>query len=228
MLGSAGGPRRALPIVGADPFFIVNGDTLTDVDLGALADGARRVRRARHAGARPEPRAGSLRRRVDSIRRRRVTGFVRARAAAAGLVSLHRRADRRAPASSARCRRTSRSSSIGGVYDALIAGAPGLGSRLRLRRRVLGRRHGGRLLAHVAARSPRPASSTSPSGCRTHIDSVRARHAIDSVGRCGGGARSARSTSASSPTACACREARGTRAGCFCAGRTAASSRDGL
>jgi mannose-1-phosphate guanylyltransferase len=38
LLGSAGGPRRALPIVGADPFFIVNGDTLTDVDLAALAD----------------------------------------------------------------------------------------------------------------------------------------------------------------------------------------------
>lgn len=37
VLGSAGGPRRALPIVGADPFFIVNGDTLTDVDLHALA-----------------------------------------------------------------------------------------------------------------------------------------------------------------------------------------------
>ena len=38
LLGSAGGPRRALPIVGADPFFIVNGDTLTDVDLAALAN----------------------------------------------------------------------------------------------------------------------------------------------------------------------------------------------
>ena len=33
MLGSAGGPRQALPIVGADTFLIVNGDTLTDVDL---------------------------------------------------------------------------------------------------------------------------------------------------------------------------------------------------
>lgn len=36
VLGSAGGPRRALPLV-ADPFFIVNGDTLTNVDLDALA-----------------------------------------------------------------------------------------------------------------------------------------------------------------------------------------------
>jgi len=38
VLGSGGGPRLALPLVGADPFFIINGDTLTDVDLGALAE----------------------------------------------------------------------------------------------------------------------------------------------------------------------------------------------
>ncbi len=37
VLGSAGGPRHALPIVGADEFLILNGDTLTDVDLAALA-----------------------------------------------------------------------------------------------------------------------------------------------------------------------------------------------
>ena len=37
LLGSAGGPRRALPLLGADRFFLVNGDTLADVDLEALA-----------------------------------------------------------------------------------------------------------------------------------------------------------------------------------------------
>jgi len=37
ILGSAGGPRRALPLLDADPFLVVNGDTLTDADLGALA-----------------------------------------------------------------------------------------------------------------------------------------------------------------------------------------------
>jgi mannose-1-phosphate guanylyltransferase len=37
VLGSAGGPRHALPIVGADTFLLINGDTLTDVDLAALA-----------------------------------------------------------------------------------------------------------------------------------------------------------------------------------------------
>lgn len=33
VLGSAGGPRRALPLLDAERFFIVNGDTLTDVAL---------------------------------------------------------------------------------------------------------------------------------------------------------------------------------------------------
>lgn len=40
VLGSAGGPRHALPLLtdaGAARFLIVNGDTLTNVDLGALA-----------------------------------------------------------------------------------------------------------------------------------------------------------------------------------------------
>jgi mannose-1-phosphate guanylyltransferase len=38
ILGSGGGPARALPLLAADRFFIVNGDTLTDVDLSALAN----------------------------------------------------------------------------------------------------------------------------------------------------------------------------------------------
>jgi NDP-sugar pyrophosphorylase family protein len=41
VLGSAGGPRHALPMLGTtgsdDAFFLVNGDTMTDLDLGALA-----------------------------------------------------------------------------------------------------------------------------------------------------------------------------------------------
>jgi NDP-sugar pyrophosphorylase family protein len=36
VLGTAGGPRQALPLIDADAFLIVNGDTMTDVDLGAL------------------------------------------------------------------------------------------------------------------------------------------------------------------------------------------------
>lgn len=37
VLGSAGGPRKALSLLPDEPFFIVNGDTLTNVDLHALA-----------------------------------------------------------------------------------------------------------------------------------------------------------------------------------------------
>jgi mannose-1-phosphate guanylyltransferase len=37
ILGSAGGPRKALSLLPGDNFFIINGDTLTNVDLDALA-----------------------------------------------------------------------------------------------------------------------------------------------------------------------------------------------
>jgi NDP-sugar pyrophosphorylase family protein len=37
LLGSAGGPRRALPLLDADRFFVINGDTLTDCSLSAVA-----------------------------------------------------------------------------------------------------------------------------------------------------------------------------------------------
>jgi mannose-1-phosphate guanylyltransferase len=36
LLGSAGGPRLALPLLAAERFFIINGDTLTDVNLPLL------------------------------------------------------------------------------------------------------------------------------------------------------------------------------------------------
>jgi NDP-sugar pyrophosphorylase family protein len=42
VLGSAGGPRQALPLLGDPTFLIVNGDTLTDVDIVALVDEHRR------------------------------------------------------------------------------------------------------------------------------------------------------------------------------------------
>jgi NDP-sugar pyrophosphorylase family protein len=42
VLGSAGGPRRALPLLAASPFLIVNGDTLTNVDVGSLVADHRR------------------------------------------------------------------------------------------------------------------------------------------------------------------------------------------
>ena len=45
VLGSAGGPRRALPLIDAPFFVLVNGDTLTDVDLSAM------IRHHRERGA---------------------------------------------------------------------------------------------------------------------------------------------------------------------------------
>lgn len=36
VLGSAGGPKRAAPLLGTPSFLIVNGDTLTNVDLAAI------------------------------------------------------------------------------------------------------------------------------------------------------------------------------------------------
>lgn len=41
VLGSAGGPRKALPLLPDDDFFIINGDTLTSVNLEALASSHR-------------------------------------------------------------------------------------------------------------------------------------------------------------------------------------------
>jgi len=43
VLGSAGGPRHALALVGERTFFLVNGDTLTDVDLAAMLEQHRRT-----------------------------------------------------------------------------------------------------------------------------------------------------------------------------------------
>lgn len=44
VLGSAGGPRQALPLLDAPTFLVVNGDTLTDVAVPALIDDHRRNR----------------------------------------------------------------------------------------------------------------------------------------------------------------------------------------
>ena len=123
VLGSAGGPRLARPIIGAGTFLIVNGDTLTDVDLARLEEA--------HAASgalvtlalvpnREFLRYGGVQ--VDA--REQVTGFVRRGPAAAG--SYHfigvqvvdgRAFDGVEPGAAA--------SSIGGVYDALIASRPG-------------------------------------------------------------------------------------------------------
>lgn len=122
ILGSAGGPRVARSIVGAGTFFIINGDTLTDVDLARIAD----VHTASGALVtlalipnREFLRYGGVQ--VDA--QGRVTGFVRRGPAAEG--SYHyigvqvvdgRVFDAVEPGTVA--------GTIGGIYDALIASQP--------------------------------------------------------------------------------------------------------
>lgn len=43
VLGSAGGPRHALQLLGAPRFLVINGDTLTDVDIAAVIDAHERT-----------------------------------------------------------------------------------------------------------------------------------------------------------------------------------------
>jgi NDP-sugar pyrophosphorylase family protein len=91
VLGSAGGPRHALPLVGDsdnDDFLIVNGDTLTDVDIWSL------LARHRESGALvtmaliPNPRPSQYGGVVVSPDGW-ITGFTRARAQAEGPPSFH-------------------------------------------------------------------------------------------------------------------------------------------
>jgi mannose-1-phosphate guanylyltransferase len=123
ILGSAGGPRLARPIVGADTFLIVNGDTLTDVALATLADA--------HAASgalvtlalvpnREFQRYGGVQLDAEG----RVTGFPGRGPAAEGSyhyigvqVVAGRVFDKVEPGAAAR--------SIGGIYDAWMADRPG-------------------------------------------------------------------------------------------------------
>lgn len=118
VLGSAGGPRRALDIIGSSPFFIINGDTLTDVDPRAVLE------RHRESGARVTmafvPNAAPLHYGGAAVDREGfVSGFVRRGAAAAG--SYHfigvqvAAADVFEPLVDG-----SPANSVGGCYDALI------------------------------------------------------------------------------------------------------------
>jgi NDP-sugar pyrophosphorylase family protein len=123
ILGSAGGPRLALDIIGDDTFIIANGDTLTDLNIRALVDAHRRsdalVTLALVPNREPE-RYGGVIMKDDGT----VTAFA-ARGAAArgsfhfiGVQTAHAEAFRRLPPGQP-------AQSIGGHYDALIAERPG-------------------------------------------------------------------------------------------------------
>jgi len=122
LLGAAGGPRHALEIVGAESFLLINGDTLTDLDLTALTD-THRARGARVTLAlvpnREPQRYGGVR--LDPSGR--VTGFS-VRGDAAG--SYHFIGAQAVEADVFRSLAANQpSSSIGGVYDRLFASEPG-------------------------------------------------------------------------------------------------------
>lgn len=122
VLGSAGCARQALSILGADTFFIVNGDTLTDLDLavlaGAHASADAMVTLALVPNAHPD-RYGGVR--LDDAGR--VTGFARRGSSTGtfhfiGVQMASAEAFRALPAGTP-------VKSIGGVYDELIASRPG-------------------------------------------------------------------------------------------------------
>lgn len=123
VLGSAGGPRQALPLIGVDRFLIVNGDVLTNVDLPALA--------AAHAASgalvtlalvpnREPLRYGGVR--LDGSNA--VVGFVARGPAAVG--SFHFVGPQMVEAAAFQSVPIGQPvNSVGGLYDELIAARPG-------------------------------------------------------------------------------------------------------
>jgi mannose-1-phosphate guanylyltransferase len=123
ILGGAGGTARALPILGTERFFIVNGDTLTDVNLAALArahsgTGAL-ITLALTPNREPQRYGGVC---IDA--EGRVTGYSRRGADAEG--SWHFVGVQIAEAEAFRGVSPDRpAASIGGAYDALRLARPG-------------------------------------------------------------------------------------------------------
>jgi mannose-1-phosphate guanylyltransferase len=122
VLGSAGGPRRALPLLGGGTFLIVNGDTLTDVDLPALIAAHQAsdalVTMALVPNDQPDKYGGAVLGAAS-----RITGFVRAGSSES---SYHFIGVQAAQPSAFEALPDSRPiNSVGDVYDRLIAQRPG-------------------------------------------------------------------------------------------------------
>ena len=123
VLGSAGGPRHALPVIDAETFFVVNGDTLTDLDLRAVAEThastAAVVTLALVPNREPHRYGG-----VSLDADRRVTGFPRRGVTAEG--SYHFIGVQVVSAAAFRALPDNQPvNSVGQVYDDLIAARPG-------------------------------------------------------------------------------------------------------
>jgi mannose-1-phosphate guanylyltransferase len=122
VLGSAGGPRKALPLLPDDPFFIINGDTLTNVDLHALAHDHRAtgalVTIAVIPNEKPERYGGLI---VDSTGRFHSTVPPGSRVRSYHVVGVQMAH----PAAFARLPLNEPAESIGGVYKELVKENPG-------------------------------------------------------------------------------------------------------
>ena len=122
VLGSAGGPRRALPMIGSDTFFLVNGDTMTDLALEPLADAHRKsgalVTMALVPNREPDRYGG-----VTLLPDGSFSGFVNRGAAAHG--SYHFIGVQAAQADAFRSLKDGLVENVHGVYGTLAASNPG-------------------------------------------------------------------------------------------------------
>jgi len=123
ILGSAGGPRQALDIIGSETFLLVNGDTLTDLALAPFVEAHRAsgalVTLCLTPNQRPEMFGGVL---LDA--ERRVVGFVKRGAAAVG--SYHFFSTQVVRAEVFRDLEPGKAAAtIGGLYDRLLSTRPG-------------------------------------------------------------------------------------------------------
>jgi len=123
VLGSGGGPRAALPLLDPGPFLIVNGDTLTDLDLADLSAahfaGDALVTLALVPNLHPERYGG-----ISLDAHGAVTGFPRRGPSAVG--SFHFIGVQMAsPEAFLSIQTGTVAATIGGLYDELIATRPG-------------------------------------------------------------------------------------------------------
>jgi NDP-sugar pyrophosphorylase family protein len=122
ILGSAGGPRKALPLLDAEQFLIVNGDTLTDMDLAPLwtahVDSGARVTLAVVTNQWPERYGGVLADETGAVQRFVPRGSPMPSRHFIGVQLVHRSVFEDLPLGEP-------AESIGSVYPRLIAGHPG-------------------------------------------------------------------------------------------------------
>ena len=186
------GHGALLPLLGPRPFLIVNGDTLTDVDVGAL------VGRPSPSGALvtmavvPNTQPGEIQR-AQRRREGAVSGFAPRGSAEQRTTSSACRWSR--PRPSRRCRRTFRPNTAP-LYTSLIASRPGSIRAFETRAEFLRHRHAGRLSRHLAADCA-SAKATSVPTHRARHRPIGTHRTVGPVGRCGGGSRMRCSRSAS-------------------------------